>query len=528
MGPSANNEDLEKDDAPTLSITEVIADDGEACNNVRSEDYGSQFAGVVRELFLDESMLDITLCASGHKIRAHRMVLSACSQLFQELLSDSNEDQTIFIPDVNLDHLQAIVSFCYNGEIRVPSTEITELLTLAQQLKIEGLREVAGLVESDASNDQAEDDEPYFQESTFVYDEDSDGIEEVTLVSNTTANNSKITSTYSTPNSNKTFKRKRSSSKKEYSDNQLAAAIKDICAGKSLLEAAEKHSIPKSTLYMRAKALGVKINTTKVIYTAEDMKEAVKSVSEGCSLQQAAVVHGIPKTVLWRRVQKEGVPITSRDKRKSYGSERREAAVKALERGETLSKVSMEYKIPKTTLFRDKTRLINQGKLPKSFWKRRKSLEDEQKQNRLEKAVLACKTGRMSQAAASLTYQIPKTTIWRHLHKELKECSSPTPVKPNKIENTISIRKSQAVVKSEESNEDEFEPYCPEETEMNITYINEENMEEPVMILTSADGDELNLSSEKQNYIVVQDGTSGDNFIPSEIGNFENPSFTKS
>lgn len=75
-------------------------------------------------------------------------------------------------------------------------------------------------------------------------------------------------------------------------------------------------------------------------------------------------------------------------------------------------------KIPKTTLFRDKARLVDEGKLPSSFYKKRKSESEEQKQSRLIEAVAACKNGRMSQAIASVTYQIPKTTIWRHLQKE--------------------------------------------------------------------------------------------------------------
>lgn len=85
----------------------------------------------------------------------------------------------------------------------------------------------------------------------------------------------------------------------------------------------------------------------------------------------------------------------------------------------------MCVQIPKTTLFRDKARLVGEGKLPLSFWKKRKTENEELKKSRLEEAVAACKGGKMSQAAASMTYHIPKTTIWRRLQQDGKKSDRP-------------------------------------------------------------------------------------------------------
>lgn len=55
--------------------------------------------------------------------------------------------------------------------------------------------------------------------------------------------------------------------------------------------------------------------------------------------------------------------------------------------------------------------------------KKRKLDNDEMKKVRLAEAVSACKNGRMSQAAASVAFDIPKTTIWRRLQQEAsKNC----------------------------------------------------------------------------------------------------------
>lgn len=73
---------IENFDEMTINITQVTTEDGEVCNNVKNDLYGSLLTGVVHELYLDESMVDVILCVSGQKFRAHRMVLSSCSSFF--------------------------------------------------------------------------------------------------------------------------------------------------------------------------------------------------------------------------------------------------------------------------------------------------------------------------------------------------------------------------------------------------------------------------------------------------------------
>lgn len=68
-------------------------------------------------------------------------------------------------------------------------------------------------------------------------------------------------------------------------------------------------------------------------------------VTGGSSLQHASDLYKIPKTVLWRRIQKEGHQILRSEMKRSYGLDTREAAVKALERGENLTKVALEFKV---------------------------------------------------------------------------------------------------------------------------------------------------------------------------------------
>ncbi|KAI4487723.1 hypothetical protein M0802_011913 [Mischocyttarus mexicanus] len=458
-------------------------------------DYQNHLSDVVRQLLEDDCMVDVTLSAAGERIHAHRIVLSACSTLFQEVLSQVNEDHpTIILSDISAQDIKSIIEFTYHGEVRIPVENINSLLDAARSLKICGLNEIDDLDESDTiidSKDATEDNIDHLPEIS-----EADESEINTLNTKCDLSNLK-TEEKTTENSllNKRRKRKRDVMKREYSDDMLASAINDLRLGQTLIEAATKHNIPRSTLYMRAKGLG------------------------GSSLQHASEMYSIPKTVLWRRIQKEGYQILRSEMKRSYGSDKREAAVKALERGENLTKVALEFKIPKTTLFRDKARLVDEGKLPLSFWKKRKTENEELKKSRLEEAVAACKGGKMSQAAASMAYDIPKTTIWRRLQQDSKKSEKLI----NKKKSQRSIETTSSTIDKPKQEASDF-TYCEVASEIPITYIDENSLpEDSVIILTTEDMDGLNLEEGRQ---IIVNSVSSHEYVPCNLNIEENSNYT--
>lgn len=73
-------------------------------------------------------------------------------------------------------------------------------------------------------------------------------------------------------------RRRRDTTKRDYNDDMLASAITDLKLGQTLIEASTKHNIPRSTLYMRAKALGIHFNASRNEYPAECVKAAINAV----------------------------------------------------------------------------------------------------------------------------------------------------------------------------------------------------------------------------------------------------------
>nr|CAD7571606.1 unnamed protein product [Timema californicum] len=409
-------------------------------------------------LLQTESMADVTLSAQGKRIHAHRIVLSVCSPLFQELLSNCQDPHPVIIfSEMNFNDICSIVEFVYRGELSIGGDRMTSVLKVAEELKIRGLMWTA--VPKVLEEVELTPEGNLVDHNTCAEEHLH---EQMGSPTSNGATQGKTTRTAGTKrlakkgggkvlDEDRKRRRRRDSIKKEYSEESIAQALEDLKSGRTLVETAIAHNVPRSTLYVRARTQHVSLAYTRQEHSGEIIKAAVQAVVDGASLQKASEKHKIPKTVLWRRVQKElgRYGISHRrgaGTRTPSRSEKRLAAIQALEQGDTLTTVSKQFQIPKTTLFREKTRLVEAGRLPWSCLRKRDPEYDGKHQRRLKDAVTACMEGKMSQATASMTYQVPKTTIWRRLHKG-------------------SVKGSQECPEGEEVDDPESKPAEDDETE---------------------------------------------------------------
>lgn len=113
---------------------------------------------VFDQLLQNESFVDVTLACDSQSIKAHKMVLSACSPYFQALFIDNPcQHPIIIMRDVKWEEMKSIVDFMYKGEINVSQEQIGPLLKIAEMLKIRGLAEVNNsetTIESEAYDEQ--------------------------------------------------------------------------------------------------------------------------------------------------------------------------------------------------------------------------------------------------------------------------------------------------------------------------------------------------------------------------------------
>ncbi|EFA08790.1 protein jim lovell [Tribolium castaneum] len=87
-----------------------------------------------------ETLVDVTLVCAETSVRAHKVVLSACSPFFQRIFSENPcKHPVIVLKDFSGWEVQAIVDFMYKGEISVIQEQLQSLIKAAESLQVRGL-----------------------------------------------------------------------------------------------------------------------------------------------------------------------------------------------------------------------------------------------------------------------------------------------------------------------------------------------------------------------------------------------------
>ncbi|XP_026275969.1 broad-complex core protein isoforms 1/2/3/4/5 isoform X5 [Frankliniella occidentalis] len=111
---------------------------------LRWNNYQSSITSAFENLRDDEDFVDVTIACDGKSLKAHRVVLSACSPYFRELLKSTPcKHPVIVLQDVAFADLDALVEFIYHGEVNVHQRNLTSFLKTAEVLRVSGLTQQA-------------------------------------------------------------------------------------------------------------------------------------------------------------------------------------------------------------------------------------------------------------------------------------------------------------------------------------------------------------------------------------------------
>ncbi|KAK3923798.1 Broad-complex core protein isoforms 1/2/3/4/5, partial [Frankliniella fusca] len=105
----------------------------------------------------DLDLVDVTLSCEGKKIKAHKMLLSACSSYFKDLFKENPcQHPVIVFRNVKFSDLEALIDFMYQGEVNVVQDQLASFLTTAELLAVQGLtdgngKDLADYLEEDNS-----------------------------------------------------------------------------------------------------------------------------------------------------------------------------------------------------------------------------------------------------------------------------------------------------------------------------------------------------------------------------------------
>ena len=89
-----------------------------------------------------QAFCDVTLACDGGSLKCHKIVLAASSDYFQKLFIDNNSEHPIvFLKDVLVSQVKAILDYMYRGEVSVAQQELPALLRVAELLRVKGMIE---------------------------------------------------------------------------------------------------------------------------------------------------------------------------------------------------------------------------------------------------------------------------------------------------------------------------------------------------------------------------------------------------
>lgn len=86
---------------------------------------------VFGDLLCHESFVDVTLACEGQNIKAHKLVLSACSPFFEDVFkSNPCKHPVVILKDMKYVDLKTIVTFMYKGEVSISQVMYQVLIYL--------------------------------------------------------------------------------------------------------------------------------------------------------------------------------------------------------------------------------------------------------------------------------------------------------------------------------------------------------------------------------------------------------------
>ncbi|XP_055915302.1 transcription factor Ken [Eupeodes corollae] len=446
-------------------------------NHLKWMGHTATILDIQKALKNDPATCDITLTCRGKSVKANRFVLCSCSDLLRDILNDVpvGQEATIIVPDIKGTLLDSVLSFVYMGETSLSSTNLSDFLEAINVLGIKSaisfecatsysstnIKNVPEITEMEEELMEAEPEQEIVEEK----DEEED---QQTCPGDTNVRDLEFLEVYNeqdkisytieniTPNNPNEYILTESSGtftltpnmkiestavgalvdKADEETHLMEQYVNDPIGDSSHCSSADqsqKETKPNKKLKDEfSEFQGLSPDERKDISRAslqnfnetqsarvEALENAVLAVvDEGKSLQKAAIMFNISKTVLWRRVKKH--PLYMKTTRENPLIT---AACERLKSGDSLKSISQALDIPMSTLHRHKVRLAQEGRLPDYVtFKKRGPLSKEVLKAKLNKAVSACLGNGMSQNHAANVFNVPKSTLWRHLQKKM--CSS--------------------------------------------------------------------------------------------------------
>ena len=97
--------------------------------SLRWNDFKSNISEAFKDLREEKDFFDVTLACEDNQIQAHKVILSACSPFFRNILRrNPHQHPLLYLKDVKYKELLSVINFMYLGEVSVAQDELNSFL----------------------------------------------------------------------------------------------------------------------------------------------------------------------------------------------------------------------------------------------------------------------------------------------------------------------------------------------------------------------------------------------------------------
>ncbi|XP_042880685.1 longitudinals lacking protein, isoforms H/M/V-like isoform X8 [Penaeus japonicus] len=131
--------------------------------SLKWNNHRTTFFHVLSTIRSKESYCDATIACDGKFYPVHKLVLSTCSDYFEQMFERTNcKHPIIVLKDIRHEDLEALLNYMYVGEVNVLQNELAGLIKAAECLMIKGLAvpDEAPTKESKRSSGSGKEDSP--------------------------------------------------------------------------------------------------------------------------------------------------------------------------------------------------------------------------------------------------------------------------------------------------------------------------------------------------------------------------------
>jgi len=125
-------------------------------------DFESNVSGAFREIREERDFFDVTLACDDNQMEAHKVIISACSPMFRNILRrNPHQHPLLYLKGVKYKELENVLNFMYQGEVNVAQEDLNTFLSVAEELQVKGLTQGNNGSGQQSSKPTAPKSEPY-------------------------------------------------------------------------------------------------------------------------------------------------------------------------------------------------------------------------------------------------------------------------------------------------------------------------------------------------------------------------------